>query len=151
MNCFYSVRRPTIALAMLTSLGMVALSVAQAEPFQAGGPYVDTHIQPNTTAGDVTGKATLGGEFVGHYWHRKSFDGPTTADGRATLDFGSGDTLTFDYLFVYDTATGLFLGDYVIRHGTGKFKHATGGGDITVTYPDEGQGLFWLDGELFLN
>ena len=152
MKRFFSLRPATLALALLGTLGLaILLPAAQAEPFQASGSYVDTHVQPNTTAGDVTGEATPGGEFVGHYWHRKSFDGPTTADGRATLDFGNGDTLTIDYLFVYDEATGLFLGNYVVRRGTGSLKQAIGGGDIAVTFPVQGQGLIWLDGELFLD
>jgi|GEM_PF-3789047 len=151
MNRFFSLRWGTLALAVLGILSIVSPPAAKAEQFHASGAYVDTHIQPNTTAGDVVGEATPGGEFVGHYWHRKNFDGPTTADGRATLDFGNGDTLTIDYLFVFDEATGLFLGNYVVRRGTGSLKQASGGGDIAVTFPDEGQGLLWLDGELFLD
>jgi hypothetical protein len=151
MKRFCFLRRATFALALLGVLGIVPLQAAQAEPFQASGSYLDTNVEPNTTKGKVVGEATAGGEFVGHYWHRKSFDGPTTADGRATLDFGNGDTLTIDYLFVYDEATGLFLGNYVVRRGTGTFKDATGGGNIAVTPPVELQGLIWLDGELFLN
>ena len=151
MKRFLSLCRTVLVLAVLGVLGLVPLPAAQAEAFQASGSYVDTHIQPNTTAGNLAGEATPGGVLVGHYWHRKSFDGPTTADGRATLEFGNGDTLTFDYAFVYDPVTGLFLGNYVVRHGTGTFRHATGGGDMAVTFPVEGQGLFWLDGELFLN
>jgi hypothetical protein len=138
----------TSALVLVTS---VPARTVQPIAFQASGSYVDTHIQPNTTAGDMTGGATPGGEFVGRYWHRKSFDGPTTADGRATLDFGNGNTLTIDYMFVYDSATGLFLGNYVVRRGTGTLRQATGGGDIAVTFPVEGQGQFWLNGELFLD
>lgn len=150
MKRFFSLRRVLLAMAVLGILSIVPLPAAQAEPFQASGSYVDTNVETNTTKGKVTGEATPGGKFVGHYWHRKNFDGPTTADGRATLDFGDGDTLTFDYVFVYDEVTGLFLGNYVIRHGTGALKNATGGGDMAVTYPVEGQGLFWLAGELFL-
>ena len=144
-------RRATFALAVLGFLGLVHLPAARAETFQARGGYVDTNVEPNTTKGKVTGEAAPGGAFLGHYWHRKSFDGPTTADGRATLDFGNGNTLIIDYLFTYDAATGLFLGDYVVRRGTGSFKNATGGGDIVVTYPVDGQGEIRLDGELFLD
>jgi len=151
MKRFFSLRRPTFALATLGILGMVPLSGARAETFQASGQYVDTNVEPNTTKGRITGEATPGGQFVGTYWHRKSFDGPTTADGRATLDFGNGDTLTIDYLFTYDPATGLFLGNYVVRHGTGILKNATGGGDVVVTYPVDLQGQISLDGELFLS
>ena len=141
----------TLILLAITALTALAQPAALAEQFQASGSYVDTHIQPNTTAGDVTGEAAPGGAFVGRYWHRKSFDNGIRADGRATLDFGNGDTLTFDYVFEYDPTTGLFLGDYFIRHGTGALKHAAGGGDIVVTYPVDGRGLFWLNGDLFLN
>src|SRR5262245_43533146 len=151
MKRFFSLRRPTFALAALGILGMLPLPTARSETFQASGQYVDTNVEPNTTKGKVTGEATPGGEFTGNYWHRKSFDGPTTADGRATLGFGNGDTLIIDYLFTYDPATGLFLGNYVVRHGTGTLKNATGGGDIVVTYPVEGQGQISLDGELFLD
>jgi hypothetical protein len=152
MKRFCSLRRASLSLALLGILCIfVTPFAARAEPFQARGSYVDTNVEPNTTKGKVVGEAAPGGEFVGHYWHRKSFDGPTTADGRATLDFGNGDTLTIDYVFVYDSATGLFLGNYVVRRGTGTFKQATGGGDIAVTVPVDGQGLIWLDGELFLN
>lgn len=151
MKRFCSLRRASLSLALLGILGIVPAPAAHAEQFQASGSYVDTNVEPNTTKGKMVGEATPGGEFVGHYWHRKSFDGPTTADGRATLDFGNGDTLTIDYVFVYDSATGLFLGNYVVSRGTGTFKQATGGGDMAVTYPVDLQGLFQLDGELFLN
>ena len=151
MKCHSSHRQAALSLAVLGVLGLVLLPAAQAEPFQASGSYVDTNIEPNTTKGKLVGEASLGGEFVGHYWHRKSFDGPTTADGRTTFDFGNNDTLTIDYLFVYDEATGLFLGNYVVRRGTGTLKNATGGGDIAVTFPDDhGQGQFWLAGKLYL-
>ena len=150
MMQFLSRGTTTLVLSMLGILGMVSLSSAKAETFQASGQYVDTNVEPNTTKGKVAGEATPGGEFVGHYWHRKSFDGPTMADGRATLDFGNGDTLTIDYVFVYNPAAGVYLGTFVVRHGTGALKNATGGGNIAVTPPVELQGLFWLDGDIFL-
>jgi len=150
MNHYFSLRRATFALALLGFLGIVPLPAAYAETFHASGSYVDTNVEPNTTKGTVVGQATPGGEFVGRYWHKKYFDGPTTADGRATLDFGNGNMLTIDYLFVYDEVTGMFLGDYIVRRGTGMFRDATGGGNLSVTYPIQGQGLISLDGEIFL-
>jgi len=49
MKRFFSLRRPTFALATLCILGMVPLPTAQAETFQASGQYVDTNVEPNTT------------------------------------------------------------------------------------------------------
>jgi hypothetical protein len=135
---------------MLGILGILPLPAAQAEPFHASGSYVDTSGKKNTTEGTLAGEATPGGAFVGEYWHKKS-DDLSVLDGRATLDFGNGDTLTLDYVLVYDPAIGLYLGSYVIHGGTGTLKRATGGGDIAVTPAVQDEGLFWLDGELFLN
>jgi hypothetical protein len=150
MKTFFSLRRTTLALALLGIVGLaVPLPGAHADTFQANGAYLDTSIKQNTTEGTVAGAATPSGAFVGDYKHKKS-DDLTQADGRATLDFGNGDTLTIDYVLVYNPATGLLQGSYVIHRGTGALKQATGGGDIAVTEPVHQEGLFWLNGELFL-
>jgi hypothetical protein len=150
MNRFFSVRRAAFALPLFGIVGLVVpLPAAQADPFHASGSYVETSFKNNIAEGTLDGHAAPGGAFVGEFWE-KVLNGGDVLVGTATLDFGNGDTLTFDYLLVYDYTRGRYLGVWAIDRGTGVLKRATGGGDIAAT-PNGGQAhLFWLDGEISL-
>jgi hypothetical protein len=150
MNRYLSLRRAAFTAALL---GIVCLVVpvpaAQADPFHASGSYVETSFKNNIAEGTLDGHAAPGGAFIGEF-REKVIDGGDVLDGRATLDFGNGDTLTFDYLLFYDSALGRYLGVWAIQRGTGVLKRATGGGDLAAT-PNGGQAhLVWLDGEISL-
>ena len=150
MKRFFSIRRAALAVALFAIVGpVIPLPAAQADPFHAHGTYVETGFNGSIAEGTLDGRAAPGGAFVGEF-REKVFDGGNELDGRATLDFGNGDTLTFNYLLIYDPQRGRYLGVWAIERGTGILKGATGGGDIAVT-PNSGQAhLFWLDGEISL-
>jgi hypothetical protein len=124
-------------------------STAQADPFHASGSYVETGLKGNIAEGTLSGRAARGA-FTGEF-REKVIDGGVELDGTATLDFGNGDTLTFDYVLVFNSQRGRYEGAWTIKRGTGTLRDATGGGDIEAT-PNGGQAhLIWLDGDVSLN
>ena len=137
----------TVVMALFTALGLAS---AHADRFHVRGSYVETGFNNGTAEGTLSGSATPGGAFVGAFWEKVSVGG-IVLDGRATLDFGGGDTLTCDYLMVYDPVIGRYQGTYTIARGTGALRHVAGGGDIAAMPNGLPAHLFWLDGDLFLD
>jgi hypothetical protein len=148
MNRFSYLRRATLAVALFGIVGLVLLPAAQADPFHTSGSYVETSFNGSIAEGTLDGRAAPGGDaFIGSF-SEEVFDGGNVLDGTAILDFGNGDTLTFDYLLVFNPTRQLYLGGWIVRGGTGTLKNAAGGGNLTVSpnyLPDH---RFWLDGDL---
>jgi hypothetical protein len=149
MKRFSSLRRATFALA-LGICGLVPLPAAQADPFHVSGSYVETGFDGTIAQGTLEGRAAPGGDAVVGEFSEAVYDDGALLDGTATLDFGNGDTLTFDYLLVFDSTKGHYLGVWLIQDGTGTLAGATGGGDIVVLPNYNPAHRFWLDGDLFL-
>lgn len=119
----------------LATLGLdVIASVAEAGDFHASGTYVvsqhGSHLE-----GTRLGRASPGGPFVG------MFSGQWVAFNRGggvgLLDFGRGDTLTYEWEASFDEATGLLLGTWTITGGTGRLSGATGSGISIATASGE--------------
>jgi hypothetical protein len=137
-------RTITLLLTLFTALGPAA---AKADHFHALGTYVETGFENGIAQGTLAGRAAPGGAFTGDF-REDVFDDGIVLDGSATLDFGNGDTLTIEYLLVYNSTRGQYLGVWTVQRGTGALQGASGGGEIVVT-PNGGQAhLFWLDGDL---
>jgi hypothetical protein len=134
-------------MVVMALFGTIGPAAAQADPFHASGSYVETSFKGNIAQGTLDGRAAPGGAFIGKF-REKVIDGGSVLDGVATLDFGNGDTLTFDYLLVFDSTKGRYLGVWMIQEGTGTLEGATGGGDMAAMPNSSQAHLFWLDGDL---
>ena len=128
---------------------VILIPAAHAEPFSVTAGYVDQSDKKNTTEGIFSGEATPGGSFVGVYWHKKR-ENLTLLEGKATVDFGGGDSFSYDYELLYNPELNLYVGAYTIKSGTGALDQATGGGEMIAEPAVNDEGMAWLDGDLFL-
>src|SRR5262245_26748331 len=144
MNGSFSVRRIGLvwALAVLGFAG--PLPAARAGEFRASGTWAIT-IEGSHLEGTRSGRARPGGPFTG------VFSGKWVNDsgvGVGMLDFGQGDTLTYEWQVDFDEETGLLLGTGVVTGGTGKFAGASGTWSSIGVPAGDGTGTFEYDGTL---
>jgi len=93
--------------------------------FSASGTYHVASTHGSTYMLTLAGSATPGGTFTGAVTGK----GSKTLTESATLDFGNGDTLSYDTLS--QASNGQSAGTYTITGGTGKYVGATGSGTHT--------------------
>src|SRR4051794_12060026 len=100
MNSSFSLRRMAlvVTLALLGLAGPV--SAVQAGNFQVRGTFVLTSAPGNHIEGTLSGHAKPGGPFTGTLSGIQN--GTGGGKGVNVLDFGHGDTLTYDIVFEDD-------------------------------------------------
>ena len=133
---------PVIALALL---GLARPAPAAEDTFHAAGTTEAVSDDGRHFELSASGRSSLGkftGAVVGRY-----NDPISVQFAVVTLDFGGGDTLTFDTKIKFDEETGLSIGTYVITGGTGEFEGAAGRGSLIV---NTGAGEFEMEGSLSL-
>ena len=145
MSTSVSPRRFALTLA-LAALGLAASApAARAGDFEASGTttFVGRHGAFFELA--ITGgHAKPGGKFTG------TVSGKRLADSNIqtaviVMDFGGGDTLTFDTVIVWNDETDAYDGVYVVTGGTGALAGASGSGAL---FADPAGGTFEMDGTL---
>ena len=132
---------PVVALALL---GLARPAPAAADTFHATGTterVSDDGRHFELSVDD--GRSSLG-KFTGSVMGR--YNDPISVQfAVVTLDFGGGDTLTFDTKIKYDEETGLYVGTYVVTDGTGEFEGAGGRGSLIA---NTAAGTFEMEGSL---
>src|SRR4051794_36432613 len=141
-------RRPTfvVVLALLAVVCPAWAGAASADAFHLSGTYVITSQKGTHQEVALTGTATPGGDFTGVALAKQTADGDVK--GKVILDFGNGDTLTYQQELTYDPASGLIVGTYRIIGGTGALHGASGSGTTSIDPTGDGTGTFKLDGTL---
>ena len=135
---------PLGALAVLAVAGLGA--PASAGGFEVRGTFALDPALPRHIEGTLSGHARPGGAFTGTVSAIQNAAGG--GHGENTLDFGGGDTLTYDVRWKYDGETGLLVGTYSVTGGTGALAGATGSGTFIVAPAGNGTGEFYLSGTL---
>jgi hypothetical protein len=127
--------------------GLIALDSTgadQTHAFHASGTWAIS-IKGSHLEGTRSGLASPGGPFTGVF-SGKWVNG--SGAGVGMLDFGHGDTLTYDWQVKLDDATGLLLGTEVVTGGTGKFAGASGIWSSVGVPAGDGTGTFEYVGTL---
>ena len=149
MTASVSLRQIALAVALLTVLGVAGpVPAARADSFEASGTFDVTYHHANIYAG-INRFTSPGGSFTGFFEDKLTAGGSgknARVVGSGVLDFGGGDTLTYDYDLRLDGTTGLLTGAWVVTGGTGVLAGASGGGIETAT-PDN-TGIVTLSGTL---
>ena len=134
------------AIALLTAVAMVGLarpaSAAQEHKFTVRGTWAVTVVH-NQLDGTRTGVASPGGPVNGIF---SGIQVKNDAWGVGRLDFGNGDTLTYDFEATFDPSVGALVGTWVVTGGTGKYTGATGSGTSFGPVTGFGTGEFEYDG-----
>ena len=136
--------RRAVLLAALALLTFVPPTVAgNPQKIRISGTWAATLVH-NQLQGTRTGVASPGGPVNGVFVG-KQIKG--TATGIGMLDFGNGDTLTYEFEASF-VSSNLLVGTWVVTGGTGKYIGAAGSGTSFATTPGDGTGDFEYTGSI---
>ena len=131
--------RRAVLVASLALLASVQVApAADSQKIRVSGTWAVTLVHTRLE-GTRTGVASPGGPVDGVFSGKQV---KNDAWGVGVLDFGNGDTLTYDFEATYDPAINALVGTWVVTGGTGKYSGATGGGTSFAPVTGPGTGEF---------
>jgi len=135
----------TLAVAAIVMvLSAARAAAAEERPFQAS-------VETTFLGWDADGNLVYSGTATLPHWGwtkhlaRVAIQNKNKATGTITVYFGNGDMVNIEFEQVWD---GIWVGDYWVTGGTGKFADAAGGGTITADAREAGKVVLTYEGTL---